>query len=71
MQISTACCHTTFKLNQVFHENYVLVEILSRETFVLISIKESHGGVDQFEEPQYAFTVQPTLITIFKKLCTG
>jgi hypothetical protein len=45
-----------FHFNQIFHENYTSVKILSRGSFVSIFIKERHGGACKPQQPFDAAT---------------
>ena len=42
-------CHIAFNFTRGFIENYVLVEILSRDVFGLIFIKELHDAVSMYD----------------------
>lgn len=53
--------HITFNFNHTFHENYVLVKILSMGIFISVFIKESHGEPihTNFQMFNFCISMQP------------
>jgi hypothetical protein len=43
------CCHIAFKFSRSFNENCVLVEILSRNMFALMFLKELYDAVHMYD----------------------
>jgi hypothetical protein len=58
--VSMPCCYIAFRFNRVFCENYTLVKILSRGIFILVFIKELHGGVHSHEYPYHVTSSHST-----------
>jgi hypothetical protein len=62
------CYSITFNFNCIFHNNYALDEVLSRDILVLMFFTKSWSGVHRWEYPHYVHIVHSTLITFSTKI---
>lgn len=66
--IYQCCSHKAFSFNHIFHEDYILVEILSWDIFISMFIKEVSGRVCRHEYLYHANMSHSTLKTFSIKI---